>query len=125
MTPIIINAMLAFALFGSIALMGAAQWDMQRRYAKDRIKKYTFLSLLILPFVISLTVGLLPVWAYMIVPIVYMAFHLQSRKAAVLMCAMLVLTGINASADTIRHAAGIEYNAGLQEKSSSQNSINH
>lgn len=109
MTPIIINAMLAFALFGSIALMGVAQWDMQRRYAKDRIKKYTFLSLLILPFVISLTVGLLPVWAYMIVPIAYMAFHLQSRKAAVLMCAMLVLTGINASAESIRSYAGIEY----------------
>lgn len=125
MTPIIINAVLAFALFGSIALMSAAQWDMQKRYAKDRIKKYTFLVLLILPFVISLTVSLLPVWAYMIVPIVYMAFHLQSRKAAVLMCAMLVLTGINASAETIRHVAGIEYNAGLQEKSSSQNSINH
>lgn len=115
MLGVVVFLVLLVSFFGAFALMGVAQWDIQVRYSRDYIRKYTYLTLLIAPFIIGLTWVILPPWTYMITPIVYMAFHTQSRKQAVIVCAMLIFTGINTSADSIRSYAGIEYQ-GVEQK---------
>ena len=109
MLEILIQSVLFVSFLAALGLMGRAQWDMQTRYSKDRLRKYVYLGLLVAPFAISLCWVMLPIWAFLITPVLYTLLHIKTRDHALVFCATLLVSVITVQAENIRSYAGIEY----------------